>query len=409
MGENAVMINQLIAALEPSPTLDMARRCRVLAAQGHNVVNLSVGEPDLPIPDWIKEAAIRAVHEGHHRYSAVGGMPAFKEAIRRKLERENGLKGYEADQIIVGCGAKHVLFNALFVSLEEGDEVIIPAPYWVSYSAMVVLGRGKPVCVPCPQANGFKLTPELLEKAITPRTKWLMINSPSNPSGATYSFEELQALGEVLRKYPHVWVLSDEIYEHLVYEGPTPCPQIGNTSEHLRDRLFIVNGVSKTFSMAGWRIGYGVGPKSLVAAIDDFQSQSVSHACLIAQVAATTALNEAGEDFFAERRRIFKERRDFFTQALKETPGFQVAFPEGAFYVFADCQGMLNKHLPEHNAPFGTDSRLADALLDHALVSCVPGSAFGMDGYLRFSYATDMQSLQTAAERINHFAYSLKG
>lgn len=380
----------------PSATLAMTRRAAELKAEGHNVIGLAAGEPDFDTPDFIKEAAIEAIHRGETKYTAVDGTPKLKEAICQKFARENGLS-YTAAQISVGAGGKQVLFNAIMASVGPGDEVIIPAPYWVSYPDMVALAEGVPVFVATDPDQGFRLRPEDLEKAITPRTKWLLLNSPSNPSGAAYTEQELKAFADVLRRHPHVWVMSDDMYEHLVYDD-FEFKTIAQVEPALMDRTLTVNGVSKAYNMTGWRIGYAGGPQVLIKKMAEIQGHSTSNPCSISQAAALAALT-GPQDFMARQRLAFKERRDKVVEALAQIPGLSCAKPEGAFYVYPCCAGLLGKTTPKGQR-LETDSDVVLYFLEACGVAAVAGSAFGMSPYFRISYATSLDVLMEACKRL---------
>ena len=385
-----------LSLVKPSPTLAVTAKAAELKAAGKDVIGLGAGEPDFDTPDHIKKAANEAIARGETKYTAVAGTPALKKAVCDKFKKENGLD-YAPNQIVVGTGAKQVLFNALLATLNKGDEVIIPAPYWVSYPDMVLFAEGTPVIVPCAEQKGFKLTPDALEKAITPKTKWLILNSPSNPTGAAYTKEELRALADVLLKHPNVWVMADDIYEHLSYDGFI-FHTIAQVEPKLLPRTLTVNGVSKAYAMTGWRIGYAGGPKELIAAISDIQSHSTSNPSSISQAAALGAL--AGDQTFLQQwKQSFASRRNLVADALNQIPGLSCLKPEGAFYVFPNMKALIGKKTPagktiENSADFCT------YLLEDGLVAAVAGSAFGLEGYFRISYATSESVLQKAMERI---------
>lgn len=382
--------------VKPSPTLAVTAKAAELKAAGKDVIGLGAGEPDFDTPAHIKAAAIEAINKGETKYTAVAGTPALKKAIIDKFKRENGLE-YAANQIVAGVGAKQVIFNALLATINAGDEVIIPAPYWVSYPDMVLFAEGKPVIVPSSEEDGFKLKPETLEKAITPKTKWIILNSPSNPTGSAYSKAELQALCDVLLKHPHVWILADDIYEHLLYDGHifyTPA----QVEPKLFERTLTVNGVSKAYAMTGWRIGYAGGPKSIISAIADIQSHSTSNACSISQAASVAALN-GDQAFLQDWKKSFKARRDLVVAALNGVKGLTCRTPEGAFYVFPNMKALIGKKTPQGKT-ITNSADLCDYLLEEALVAAVAGSAFGMEGYFRISYATSEANLQKAMVRI---------
>jgi len=393
-----------LSRIKPSPTIAVTNKARELKAAGRDVIGLGAGEPDFDTPDNIKDAAIKAIQAGDTKYTAVDGTPALKKAICAKFERENGLK-YAPDQITVGVGGKQVLYNALMATLNPGDEVIIPAPYWVSYPDMVELAEGTPVSVPCPAEQGFKLQPADLEKAITPKTKWLILNSPSNPSGAAYTYDEMKALTDVLVKHSHVWVMSDDMYEHLLYDGLKFCTP-AQVEPKLYDRTLTVNGVSKSYSMTGWRIGYAGGPKELIKAIGVIQSQSTSNPTSISQAAAVEALN-GPQDFIKERAEVFKQRRDLVVSMLNQAKGLHCPRPEGAFYVYPSCAGTIGKKT-ENGKVINSDEDFVTYLLETEGVAVVQGSAFGLAPHFRISYATSTQELEEACKRIQRFCASLK-
>lgn len=390
------ILNALVGRVGPSATLVISEKAAALKRQGKDVLNLSVGEPDTLIPQWVRKAAIQAIEDGQHLYTPVAGMPALRQAILDKLQRDNHLSGWSADQVVVSCGAKQVIYSALMASIRPGDEVIIPAPYWVSYPAITGLAQGIPIIVPC--GPGFKLTAEALSKAVTPRSRWVILNSPNNPTGAVYTHAELAALAEVLHQHPHVWILSDDIYESLTYEEE--FASILHCAPSLRERTLVVNGVSKSFSMTGWRIGYGVGPTELIQGMITLQSQSTSGACCIAQSAALAALQGGeGPAFLAEQRALFRQRRDLLVQGLATMKPLSVLTPPGAFYLYVDCKALLPR-TTSHGQILTTDVQLAEAILEEALISCVPGAEFGLPGYVRFSYAVDEATLHKAIDRL---------
>ena len=393
-----------LARIKPSATIAVTSKARELKAAGRDVIGLGAGEPDFDTPDNVKQAAIKAIQAGDTKYTAVDGTPALKAAISAKFRRENGLD-YKPEQISVGTGGKQVLYNALMATLEPGDEVIIPAPYWVSYPDMVLLAEGTPVAVPCPQNNGFKLLPEDLEAAITPRTKWLILNSPSNPTGAAYTKAEMKALTDILVKHPHVWVMTDDMYEHLVYDGfefTTPA----QVEPRLYERTLTVNGVSKAYCMTGWRIGYAGGPAPLIKAMATVQSQSTSNPSSISQAAAVEALNGT-QHFIAEHNAVFKERRDMVVDMLNKAPGITCHRPEGAFYVYPSCAGTIGKKTPQGKV-IQTDDDFVTYILEAEGVAAVQGSAFGLSPFFRISYATSTEALKEACTRIQRACKALK-
>lgn len=382
--------------MQPSPTMAVTAKAAEMRAAGEDVIGLGAGEPDFDTPDFIKNAAKQALDEGKTKYTPVGGTPQLKQAIIGKFSRENGLD-YTADQIIVSTGAKQIIFNAMLATLNEGDEVMIPAPYWVSYPDIVRFAGGKDVTIPCPAADGFKLTAAALEAAITPKTKWLVLNSPSNPTGAAYSADELAALGEVLEKHPHVYVMSDDIYEHLLYDGKK-FATLAQVTPALYDRTLTINGVSKAYAMTGWRIGYAGGPVELTKAMAKIQSQSTSNPNSIAQAATVTAL-EGDQSFLHEWRKAFAARRDLVVDKLNAIDGIECATPDGAFYVFPSCEGLLGRKTPEGKT-ITNDTDFSAYLLESVKVAVVMGVAFGMAGHFRISYATSESVLEDACNRI---------
>mgnify|MGYP001437330425 CR=1 FL=1 len=392
------IISDSLKRIKPSPTIAVTQKARELKAAGKDVIGLGAGEPDFDTPDNIKEAAIKAIKDGDTKYTAVDGTPALKKAILEKFERENNLK-YSTEQITVGTGGKQVLYNTFMATLNKGDEVIIPAPFWVSYPDMVLLAGGKPKIVKCSGDDGFKLTPKKLKKAITKKTKWLILNSPSNPTGSSYTKDEIENLSKVLIKNKKVHILSDDIYEHITYDNFNffTIAQVAK----LKDRTLTMNGVSKSYAMTGWRIGYAAGPKDIIKAIGKIQSQSTSNPSSVSQAAAVEALNGT-QDFIKERSDAFKERRDFVFNSLNNIKGISCLKPNGAFYVFPSCKKLLSK-----KTKLKTDSEFVEKLLEKANVAVVQGSAFGLDGYFRISYATSMENLKIAMGRIKSFCESL--
>ena len=392
------IVSNSLKRIKPSPTIAVTSKAREMRAAGKDVIGLGAGEPDFDTPDNIKEAAIEAIRKGDTKYTAVDGTPALKKAIQAKFSRENDLS-YELDQISVGTGGKQVLYNAFMATINKGDEVIIPAPYWVSYPDIVLLAGGKPKIIKCDEKNNFKLTPEKLTKAVSKKTKWIIINSPSNPTGSGYTKDEIIALSKILMKYKNLYILSDDIYEHITYDGFKffTIAQI----EKLKSRTLTMNGVSKSYSMTGWRIGYAAGPKEIIKAMAKIQSQSTSNPTSISQAAAVEALNGT-QDFISERSNSFKERRNFVVDSLNNIKGISCLSPEGAFYVFPNCKKLLNK-----KTKIKTDKDFVEKLLEKAEVAVVQGSAFGLDGYFRISYATSMENLKKAMKRIKSFCDSL--
>jgi aspartate aminotransferase len=396
-------LSSTLDRVKPSPTIAVTTRAQELKALGRDVIGLGAGEPDFDTPDNIKEAAIRAIREGKTKYTAVDGIPELKRAICAKFDRENGL-AYQPSQVTVGTGGKQVLYNALMATLNPGDEVIIPAPYWVSYPDMVLLAGGTPVVVSAGPEAGFKITPESLEAAITARTKWFIFNSPSNPTGAGYTADELKGLTEVLMRHPQVWVLSDDMYEHLVFDDfkfATPA----QVEPGLYERTLTVNGVSKAYAMTGWRIGYAAGPVPLIRAMGKIQSQSTSNPSSVSQWAAVEALT-GPQDFLAPNRALFQRRRDLVVGMLNEAEGILCPKPEGAFYVYPDISGCMGK-TSRGGTRIGTDEDFATALLDEMGVAVVFGAAFGLSPAFRVSYATSEAQLQEACSRIQDFCKGL--
>ena len=392
------IVSNSLKRIKPSPTIAVTSKAREMRAAGKDVIGLGAGEPDFDTPDNIKEAAIEAIRKGDTKYTAVDGTPALKKAIQEKFSRENDLS-YDLDQISVGTGGKQVLYNAFMATINKGDEVIIPAPYWVSYPDIVLLAGGKPKIIKCDEKNNFKLTPERLKKAVSKKTKWIIINSPSNPTGSGYTKDEIIALSKILMKYKNLYILSDDIYEHITYDGFKffTIAQI----EKLKSRTLTMNGVSKSYSMTGWRIGYAAGPKEIIKAMAKIQSQSTSNPTSISQAAAVEALNGT-QDFISERSNSFKERRNFVVDSLNNIKGISCLSPEGAFYVFPNCKKLLN-----NKTKLKTDKDFVEKLLEKAEVAVVQGSAFGLDGYFRISYATSMDNLKKAMDRIKAFCESL--
>ncbi|GGG73671.1 aspartate aminotransferase [Salipiger pallidus] len=397
-------LSDTLARVKPSPTVAVTQLAAELKAQGKDVIGLGAGEPDFDTPQNIKEAAIAAIHAGKTKYTAPDGMPELKKAICDKFARENGLT-YEPAQVTVSTGGKQVLYNALMATLNPGDEVIIPAPYWVSYPDMVLLGQGTPVVVEGKPELGYKITPELLEAAITPKTKWFIFNSPSNPTGAGYTKDELKAITDVLMRHPHVWVMSDDMYEHLAYDGWeffTPA----QIEPGLYDRTLTCNGVSKAYAMTGWRIGYAAGPKELIAAMRKIQSQSTTNPSSISQWAALEALS-GPQDFLATNAELFKRRRDLVLEKLNAIEGITCPTPEGAFYVYPSIAGLIGK-TTESGVKIVDDETFAKALLEDKGVAVVFGAAFGLSPNFRVSYATSEALLEEACNRIEAFCKGLK-
>jgi aspartate aminotransferase len=395
-------LNRFLAAARPSATYRMMDRVAERRATGASVISLSAGEPDFDTPEHVRDAAITAIASGKTRYTQVAGLRQLRQAVADKFRHENGLDVSWQDTIIC-TGGKQVLFNALAATINEGDEVIVPAPYWVSYPEMVQVCGGVAITVACGEASGFKLTPALLAASITPRTRWVILNSPSNPTGAVYSEDELCALGEVLLAHPHVLVLSDDIYEHLIFDGAA-FHTLAQVEPRLAGRTLTMNGVSKAYAMTGWRIGFGTGPRWLIDAMEKLQGQQTSGACSISQHAAVAALL-GPQAFVAETRAVFQERRDYVVRMLDETRGFHCATPAGAFYAFASCEGLIGR-TSAGGRRLLTDEDVALALLEEANVGLVHGSAFGLGPYLRFAYALDSASLRAACLAIKDFAHA---
>jgi aspartate aminotransferase len=388
-----------LSRVKPSSTMAISAKARALARAGRDIIGLAAGEPDFDTPDNIKDAAIRAIRDGYTKYTDVDGSPELKEAICAKFARENRLT-YKPSQINVSPGGKPVIYNAMVATLGPGDEVVIPTPYWVSYPDMVLLAGGEPVFAPTTAENGFLLQPEELERAITPRTKWLILNSPSNPSGAAYSRDALKALAEVLLRHPHVWVLTDDMYEHLIYDGFKFCT-IAEVEPALYERTLTMNGVSKAYAMTGWRIGYAAGPEPLIKLMGKVESQSTSNPCSVSQAAAVEALN-GPQDFIAERAKAFERRRDLVVSMLNQANGIHCPKPEGAFYVYPSCAGLIGKRAPSGKL-IGSDLEFTGELLDVEGVAVVQGEAFGLSPFFRISYATSEAVLEDACARIQRF------
>ena len=389
-------LSRRVQNIKPSPTLAVSARAAKLKAEGHDIIGLGVGEPDFDTPRHIKDAAIAAIHAGFTKYTAVGGTPGLKKAVIDKFRRENGLD-YAANEILVSCGGKQSFYNLAQAVINPGDEVIIPAPYWVSYPDMVLLADGVPVIVHAGIEQGFKITPAQLEAAITPNTRMLVINSPSNPTGAVYTHDELAALGEVLRRHPRVLIATDDMYEHILL-ADTPFTNILNACPDLRDRTLVLNGVSKAYAMTGWRIGYAAGPAAIIAAMENIQSQSTSNPTSISQVAAETALN-GDQACIQPMLTAFRERHRYVVDGLNAIPGVQCVDSGGAFYAFPDASAAIQRLHAAGRLPAANDLALTEYLLEHG-VALVPGSAFGAEGCIRISFATSMDNLKKAIERI---------
>jgi aspartate aminotransferase len=393
-----------VRRIKPSPSTSAADRANELRRQGKSIVNLVVGEPDFDTPPHIRQAAAAAIEKGATRYTLMAGTVELRQAIAAKLERENGLH-YAMNEIIATSGAKSAIYNAFAVTLEPGDEVIIPAPYWVSYPDMVLACEGTPVTVACPEAHGFKLTPAQLEAAITPRTRWLLINSPSNPTGASYTGAEYRALAEVLERHPHVMVMTDEIYEHIRFDGEA-TPHLLVEAPALRERTLIVNGVSKTYAMTGWRIGYAAGPADLIKALDTLLSQSTGNCCSVSQAAAAAALN-GDQRFVAESVAVYKQRRDRTLALINDIPGLSCATPPGAFYLYIDCGGLIGKTTPQSKR-LDEDGDVVMYLLESEGVAVVAGTAYGLSPYFRLSIATSIETLEEGCTRIARAVAALR-
>ncbi|WP_028793848.1 pyridoxal phosphate-dependent aminotransferase [Thalassobaculum salexigens] len=397
------ILAERLSRVKPSPTIAVSTKAMELKAAGHDVIGLGAGEPDFPTPQHIKDAGKAAIDNNNTKYTAVGGTPELKDAIALKFKRDNGLE-YARNQIVVGTGGKQVLYNAFMATLDPGDEVIIPAPYWVSYPDMAILAEGKPVFIDCPQEQGFKLQPEDLEKAITPKTKWVVLNSPSNPTGAGYTRADMKKITDVLMKHPHVWVMTDDMYEHLVYDDFEFCTP-AQVEPGLYDRTLTVNGVSKAYCMTGWRIGFAGGPADLIKAMTDIQSQSTSNPCSVSQAASVAALT-GDHGFIAENNKVFKERRDLVVSMLNQAAGITCPTPDGAFYVYPSVKGCIGKKTPDGKV-IESDSDFVTALLESEGVAAVQGEAFGLSPHFRISYATSTKVLEEACERIQRFCGSL--
>lgn len=392
-----------LARVKPSPTIAVSTKAAEMKAAGKDVIGLGAGEPDFDTPDNVKQAAIEAINAGKTKYTAPDGIPELKQAIADKFERENGIS-YQTSEISVACGGKHIIYNAIMATINPGDEVLIPAPYWVSYPDITLLAGGTPVAIEAGADAGFKLSPEQLEAAITDKTKWLIFNSPSNPTGAAYTAEEIKGLTDVLLKHPHVWILADDIYEHLTY-GDFEFKSLVAVEPKLKDRTLTMNGVAKAYAMTGWRIGYAGGPTELIAAMRKVQSQSTSNPCSISQWASVEALN-GSQDFMIERRDAFEKRRDLVVELLNKAEGIYCPVPEGAFYVYPSIEGCIGK-TTQDGTVINTDEDFVTALLAQEGVAAVHGEAFGLSPYFRASYATSTEALEEACNRIIRFCASL--
>ena len=399
-----VELSHSIKRIKPSATMAVTQKARELKAAGKDIIGLGAGEPDFDTPENIKKAAIQAINGGDTKYTPVDGTPELKKAIKAKFKRENNLD-YELDEISVGTGGKQIIFNAFAVSLNESDEVIIPAPYWVTYPDVVNYFNGKPIFVQCGEESGFKITPKQLENTINQSTKWFILNSPSNPTGSCYTKNELLELANVLKKYPHVNIMTDDLYEHLIYDD-NEFHTFASIAPELKERILTLNGVSKAYAMTGWRIGYAGGNASLIKAMGKLQSQSTSNPTSISQAAAVEALN-GDNSFIAERAKVFKGRRDFLINEFTSMNGITCRVPEGAFYVFPSCKGVIGK-VDESNNKITNDEEFTTSLLEHAGVAVVQGSAFGLEGYFRISYATSDENLKNACVRMRDFLNKLR-
>ena len=399
-----VELSHSIKRIKPSATMAVTQKARELKAAGKDIIGLGAGEPDFDTPQNIKKAAIQAINDGDTKYTPVDGTPELKKAIKAKFKRENNLD-YELDEISVGTGGKQIIFNAFAVSLNESDEVIIPAPYWVTYPDVVNYFNGKPIFVQCGEESGFKITPQQLENTINQSTKWFILNSPSNPTGSCYTKNELLELANVLKKYPHVNIMTDDLYEHLIYDD-NEFHTFASIAPELKERILTLNGVSKAYAMTGWRIGYAGGNASLIKAMGKLQSQSTSNPTSISQAAAVEALN-GDNSFIAERAKVFKGRRDFLINEFTSMNGISCRVPEGAFYVFPSCKGVIGK-VDESNNKITNDEEFTTSLLEHAGVAVVQGSAFGLEGYFRISYATSDENLKNACVRMRDFLNKLR-
>jgi aspartate aminotransferase len=397
------IVAKRLSVIKPSPTIAVSQKARDLQAEGRDIISLGAGEPDFDTPQHIIDAAKKALDEGMTRYTAVNGVPELLDAISAKFKRDNDLD-YGRDEIHVSCGGKPVIFNAMMASLNPGDEVIVPAPYWVSYPDIAVLFGGVPVIVDCPKESNFKLTPEQLEAAITPKTKWLIMNSPSNPTGSGYTEADLKALGDVLKKHEHVWIFTDDIYEHLVYDD-FKFKTIAQVNPELKSRTLTMNGMSKAYCMTGWRVGFAGGPKEMIKAMTMVQSQSITHTAAVSQAASIAALN-GSHDFIASNNAVFKERRDLVVSMLNQASGLSCATPEGAFYVYPSCEGLIGKKAPSGKV-IENDEDFVTELLEAEGVAAVHGEAFGLSPHFRISYATATDVLEDACQRIQRFCGSL--
>ena len=395
--------SQRVSRIQPSPTISITAKAKKLKQEGKKIIDFSAGEPDFDTPDNIKQAAVKAIEDGQTKYTPVNGTKELIDAIIKKFKRENDLI-FESDEITVGCGGKQVIYNALVATIEKGDEIIIPAPFWVSYPDMAILVEGHPVVLDCSLENNFKINPQDLENKITNRTKWVILNSPSNPTGAFYSEQELQNLAKILLKHPHVWVMCDDLYEHIIFDD-LKFKNILQVDNKLKDRTFVVNGVSKAYAMTGWRVGYGAGPKKLIKEISKIQSQSTTHTSSISQAAAIEALNNSNE-FINKNKKIFQERRDLIFSKLKDFSSLQVFLPQGSFYVYVCCNDIIGKK-KDDGTEIKNDIDLSDYLLDEG-VAVVPGEAFGCSNFFRISFATSNEDIIDGCDKIISACKKLK-
>ncbi|MCH2541175.1 MAG: pyridoxal phosphate-dependent aminotransferase [Alphaproteobacteria bacterium] len=395
--------SQRVSRIQPSPTISITAKAKKLKQEGKKIIDFSAGEPDFDTPDNIKQAAVKAIEDGQTKYTPVNGTKELIEAIIKKFKRENDLI-FESDEITVGCGGKQVIYNALVATIEKGDEIIIPAPFWVSYPDMAILVEGHPVVLDCSLENNFKINPQDLENKITNRTKWVILNSPSNPTGAFYSEQELQNLAKILLKHPHVWVMCDDLYEHIIFDD-LKFKNILQVDNKLKSRTFVVNGVSKAYAMTGWRVGYGAGPQELIKEISKIQSQSTTHTSSISQAAAIEALNNSNE-FINKNKKIFQERRDLIFSKLKDFSSLQVFLPQGSFYVYVCCNDIIGKK-KDDGTEIKNDIDLSDYLLDEG-VAVVPGEAFGCSNFFRISFATSNEDIIDGCDKIISACKKLK-
>ena len=395
--------SQRLSRIQPSPTISITAKAKKLKQEGKKIIDFSAGEPDFDTPDNVKNAAIKAIRDGQTKYTPVNGTKELNEAIIKKFKRENDLN-FEPDEITVGCGGKQVIFNALLATIEKGDEIIIPSPFWVSYPDIVLLVEGHPIVLDCSLENNFKINPQDLENKITNRTKWIILNSPSNPTGTFYNELELQNLTKILLKHPHVWVMCDDLYEHIIFDN-LKFKNILQVDSKLRSRTFIVNGVSKAYAMTGWRLGYGAGPKKLIKEISKIQSQSTTHTPSISQAAAIEALNNS-DKFINKNKKIFQERRDLIFSKLKEYSQLQIFLPQGSFYIYVCCNELIGKK-KDDGSEIKNDIDLSDYLLDEG-VAVVPGEAFGCSNFFRISFATSNKNIEEGCKKIISACNKLK-